>query len=494
MKSGLDDYLVENSVDDFRALPIHAIRKLTLDEEIESATTEYPKLRKIVKRIADLKSESEKDLYIKKLSEKTGISKRAIGRDVKSFIKVETSQSEIDTGCKIVHPSYDINDDFIILGFKETVVIDNKPEERNIYIFGKNNNFQLIKEDVFQVDDTKLVFDTRGRLLMNVNEKWSMVGINNFIKQPLKLRNLYAEIKNIIRKHIEYQRDAHYGLVTAWIISTYFHRCFNAVVFLFFFGKKGTGKSRNLDILERLAFNAIKMQGISVASLADTVDGIRGAFLIDQAESLSNPKNEEMLGIIADSYTIGGGRRRIVHISNKSRKVMEFETYAPKAFASIKEIHYDLKDRCILLTMPKTMNDYPYPEKHLPIWAEVRDKLYKLLLTSWKEVQEIYETAGEGMTLRVKELWKPIDTILQLENVPEEEQKDIKSAFLESMEETQAELSDREHELFEVLKSILKDGNELRLTVKDIADKMDSDDFKNAKGVTDMGGKNTETA
>ena len=73
---------------------------------------------------------------------------------------------------------------------------------------------------------------------------------------------------------------------------------------------------------------AYKTKGISIPSLADTVDGTRGTFIFDQAEILYQNQYVELLGLLADSYTVGGGRRRIVSISNQgTRRVVEFETY-----------------------------------------------------------------------------------------------------------------------------------------------------------------------
>lgn len=237
-------------------------------------------------------------------------------------------------------------------------------------------------------------------------------------------------------------------------------------------------------MLERLCFNSVKVRGISVAALSDTLDGIRGTFLNDQAESLSDSRNTELLGILADSYTCGGGRRRIVDISNKGRRVVEFSTYAPKAFASTSEIDADLKDRCIQIIMLRSLKDYPYPEPYLPVWHDMRDKLYRLLLTKWREVKDIYQSTGEGVTHRVRELWRPLETILILENVPSEETQDIKWFFLESMQETQSELSDSEIEVFEILLQELEKSGEGTFTVEDIAKKMQT---RPREGMSDRG-------
>ena len=264
-------------------------------------------------------------------------------------------------------------------------------------------------------------------------------------------------------------------MLAAWIVATYFFMFFSAFPFIFIFGRKGSGKSRLLDILEWLTFNATKTKGITLAALSDTVDGIRGVFLIDQAESLNNPSNEEIVGILADSYRRYGGRRRVVELRVTGRKILEFETYAPKVFASYKDIHFDLKDRCIEIVMTKTEVDFPDTAVHYSMWSDIRDTLYRLLLTRWKDVMQIYPNTGKDMRNRTKELWRPIETILILEKVPEDEAREIKTFFLESMHETQNELTENELELLDVLRDMLKEKGKATLTSTDIAKKLRSE-------------------
>jgi hypothetical protein len=134
--------------------------------------------------------------------------------------------------------------------------------------------------------------------------------------------------------------------------------------------------------------------------------------------------------------------------------------------------------------MVRAEKEYPYPEAFLPIWPNLRDKLYRLLLTQWRQVREIYQTAGQGVKARVRELWRPIDTILSLENVPEDEITAIREAFLESMEETQAGLTDLEVLLFEAIRGLLVESEQGTFTVSEIVDKMalpDTADFTRLK-------------
>jgi hypothetical protein len=376
--------------------------------------------------------------------------------EIKKLCEKENRFTAIDADIVIAHPACEINRDFLSLGFRETVIINEKPVERNLYLISTNNDYILHDKPVLELHDIKIIFDIRERWLTNIADRWDKLRLIRFVKNPEAPKGLYKEIKRTLKEYIEFQNEAHYGLIAAWIMATYFNRCFHAFPFIFFYGKKQSGKSRALDVLERVVFNAMKVKGVSVAAMADSIDGVCGTFLNDQAEVLSDSRNVEILGILADSYTRGGGKRRIVSLANNSRKVVEFETYSPKAFASIKEIDADLKDRCIMYPMLRTKGDYPYPDAHLPIWKNLRDKLYRYLLCKWEEADEIYQTAGEDVTQRVRELWKPIETMLMLEHVPQMEMKAVKAAFLESMLETQTELSDYEESFFKVLLTMLK--------------------------------------
>jgi hypothetical protein len=464
---GLDDYLCNYTTEEFKALPVIEVKSLP-ERIIEATQKNYNEL---LPEIADLDDEIQKEILCKALSKKIDVNYRIIKSAVKVFEKGKEPVIT-DNNIIIAHPSYDIKNDFMVLGFRETIVSGNEPEDRNFYIISTNEGFRLHDNKILQLQDKNIIFDERERFLLRAEDRWHKEKILSFIKQPVSPLGLYQEIKQILQQYIELQKDSIYGLVAAWIIATYFFLTFHAFPFLFIYGKKQSGKSRLLDLLERLAFNAMKIKGVSVASMTDSIDGVKGTFLNDQAEALSDSRNAELLGILADSYTIGGGKRRIVDISNKRRRVVEFGTYAPKVFASIREIDPDLKDRCIEINMLRAFKDYPYPEAYLPIWHNMRDKLYRLLLTKWREVKQIYETTGEGVTQRVKELWRPIETVLTLENVSTGETQDIKGFFLESMQQTQSELSDSEHEFFEILLETTKKTGETILTVDDITRNM----------------------
>jgi hypothetical protein len=154
--------------------------------------------------------------------------------------------------------------------------------------------------------------------------------------------------------------------------------------------------------------------------LGDTVDSLRGTYLIDQADSLERKGGEELLDVLADSYKKSGGKRRIINFDKrKGREVLEFETYSPKVFASIRELPEDLRDRCLAIGLIRSQKNFPDPDDGGIDWREVRGDIYKYLIANYSVIEGTYtvrkisyreEREKIGRSL---ELWLPFEVILE---------------------------------------------------------------------------------
>jgi hypothetical protein len=207
-----------------------------------------------------------------------------------------------------------------------------------------------------------------------------------------------------------------------------------------------------LEALRFVCFNAWKGRDITPAALGDTMDGQRGSLLLDQAEKLSSDiENGNLIGLLADSYKKAGGKRRIVEVTSAGRRVLEFSSYGPKAFASTKNPDPDLADRCVKIPMTRTRRKLPDLEGWEPVWGELRDKLYRFTLTAFKEVQAL-DRKIEGDGTRIGELWRPILAVLLSLKVEQGEVETIRALFMEGAEAGRYEPDPWESILFEVLK------------------------------------------
>ena len=296
-----------------------------------------------------------------------------------------------------------------------------------------------------------------------LRDVWGLERLKAFMDDPTPPENLFSDLVQVFKKYIDLAEPA-YGLLAAWTVGTYFSPMFTACPFLNLYGPKETGKSKSLEVLKCLCFNAWKGRDISVAALGDTVDGMRGTVLIDQAELL----RPDMVGILADSYKRAGAKRLLVDTSG-GRRVREFSAYGPKAFAATKDLDPDLRDRCIRIQMVRTINKLPDLMGNEPEWLNLRDALYRFTLLCFKDVEKHYLNNQESGS-RIKELWRPLDAVLRALKVNEDQMGQIKQFFLEATSETQHELDNWESCFFDILKDHANQNHGLfRLTSVDIS-------------------------
>lgn len=423
-----------------------------------------PSLRPIMRRLAVRQAgPMELDLTFELIKDRFQINKGTLREEFEEIRrqveaererqKPQNKKEEMLENLKLLHPSFDITPGVLTLGFRVHVRVGSRIDEREIFLVSDGTTVQKVEELQFELNGMTYYIEKPKSPLMRLDDVWSTKKLNDFLGTPASPpKGIYNKIKEILKKYLDFQSESDYGLVGAWIIATWFYLGYRAFPFLLFYGGKGSGKSQALEVLKFLCLNANKIKGLSVASMCDTIDGLRGVMCLDQAEMLgSSHNNQEIVGIIADSYKREGGKRRIVLHDKSLRKVLEFSSYGPKAFGSKKNIDPDILDRCASIPMVRTDKSYPEPEPWSEDWLAIRDMLYRLLLTRWKEFLDISREAKK-FTGRVSELWRPIYTVLLFDDVPQGEVKEIEQRFLKLMVRTQqAEIGEWEGALFEVL-------------------------------------------
>ena len=324
---------------------------------------------------------------------------------------------------KILHPSLDVREGALILGFRYRAT---PKDEKEVFLISKDGNLGIARGESVEIDDQLYYFEKRGRKLMRIEERWNLDGMQQFIEDYLigkdvpRSAEAGEKITELIKKYIGLEKEIDHILISSWIIGTYFFPIFYAYPFLNIKAPKRSGKSQCLNLLRQLCFNAIKARP-TLAALGDTVDSLRGTYLIDQADSLDRKGGEELLDILADSYKKDGGKRRTINFSkNKQREVVEFETYCPKVFASIKELPEDLRDRCLIIQLIRSQKNFPDPSDENENWHEIRGMIYKLLIDRYLIVTGQYavckceyrQKENPNMVGRTLELWLPLEVIM----------------------------------------------------------------------------------
>ena len=395
--------------------------------------------------------------YLKKTFKENGETIKAICKQVQTKAKeleatvgkVPNQHTSLESlhSVRRIHPAIDFHEGFMTLGFR----VDQGEEGDGLLLVVADSGQVRALVNPEQVECGGQTYRVKRGNPPFISDTWDLNQLRAFIQNPMKPDTLYPDVKNAFRKYLDLP-DSAYGLTAAWIVGTYFSQLFTAYPFLHFFGPKLSGKTKTLEAERCVCFNGWKGRDISAAALGDTCDGLRGTILLDQAETLGgDSEQDKIIGLLADSYKKAGARRRVVEITKAGRSVLEFSCYGPKAFASTKQLDPDLSDRCIRIKMTRTRKKLPDLEGWEPIWAELRDKLYRFTLTSFGKVWTHYvNVKGDGT--RIKELWRPLQAVLLALSVEQPEIDEVRTLFMAGAEENQHELTAWEQILFDVLK------------------------------------------
>jgi hypothetical protein len=493
MKAGADDFLITHGAeapgdllktawafnpawDDHKAEIEWQIRELSLESPLADKLKVLSNLVPTLARLGNTEEravlESLKDRLKLRAANLSGLK-----ADVKAARKVRESKGKTCPAPTLedleavnrLHPAIDFQDGFLTLGFRADLP-DGGEGLVLVLSNGQGVRFFLEPKNIEWEGKKYLVGKGCPPIL---NQVWCLDRLKAFLKRPARPQNLYQEIKEALRIFLDLPETI-YGLLAAWTVGTYFSHLFTAFPFLHLFGPKETGKSKTLEALSCTCFNAWKGRDISAAAMGDTVDGQRGTMLIDQAEKLRGDQGQEnnLVGLLADSYKKAGGRRRIVDISRAGRKVLEFSTYGPKAFASTRKLDSDLEDRCIRIPMIRTRKLLPDLEGWERVWGELRDKLYHFTLAAFKEVAAAYQAIpGDGS--RIGELWRPLGAVLKELGVEESEAAAIRELFNTQTQETRHEPTGWELALLEALKTKAEgEGADFEMTPAEIVEAM----------------------
>jgi hypothetical protein len=390
------------------------------------------------------------------------------------------------------HPSLDIKNGILVLGFRIKPKIDK--EENIILVITQKGEVQKIKGDSFDFEGKKYHIELKDKKLAKLSQKWSLKDFNatyNALssdwKPLVKPNEVFTKLKELLKNYIDLP-DSDYTLLSTWILGSYFFPIFSAYSYLHIKAPKGSGKTQCLSFINQTSFNAVKALA-TLPAMRDTVNSLRGTFLVDQADNLKHPNNKEFLNILTDSYKRGcGDQRKMVSDKGKNWIVQEFQTYGPKAFASIYSLPEDLRDRSLLIALTKSKKNFQPLDEENSIWKEMRGDLYKLLISVFWDVSALYELRGaeyrQNPTLfgRQLELWLPFEVIMTVVGVLKDEQELIKTKFNAQYGYTESQANELEKSIIETLLHEIGNKTELILSPKEIADKISTEIFESKDG------------
>ncbi len=351
---------------------------------------------------------------------------------------------------KSAHGAIDFIAENCILGFNITVRGEEGSEGESVFIINDNANIRIEQNPaVLKLNNQDYIINGASTL-PNIDERWGFTNLKKFIKKPTCPTDLFESMHNIIKIFLELQFQTQYSLVALWAISTYFTHLFHAFPFIFIFGPKGTGKSKQLELLSSVVFNGQKLTQVTEAALCDATDSMRCTVFLDQAEHLPR----KLIGLLADSYKKAGAKRWIIERKKGNRVVSEFSGYGAKCFAATRLPDRDLADRGPIFKTIKSKKSLPDVIGDSNKFKVLRDGCYRFLLTCHENVEKIYQDLPADGT-RMNELWRPLEAVAIALNIPKTEITQIKDTFDKAYDNTLTQASATDLGLFQVFKEYI---------------------------------------
>lgn len=382
------------------------------------------------------------------------------------------------------HPSLEIKNDILVLGFRIKPEVDK--DGSGLYVIATASSAYTITSNSFSINDKTYYIDTKKRTLVKLAHKWGRKELDAFLKTFLSGQKvqtpleIFENLKGLLKQHLDID-EADAILMCTWAVGTYFFPLFSAYPYLHIKAPKGSGKTQCLSFLNQVCFNATKARA-SLPALRDTVDSLRGTYLMDQADALHRNNMEDLLDILTDSYKRGGGDiRKMVADKGKNWNLEEFQAYSPKAFASINPLPEDLRDRCFVISLVRSKKIFRSLDEESLVWKEMRGSLYKLLIGNFMFAVGTYEMkkseykqqASPTLFGRQLELWMLFDVMFSVLGIPEDSQRAAKERFLSQYNFTEYQVSDLERAIVEAIQQLLGEKDEKVLSPSEISELVD---------------------
>ncbi|MGE0821581.1 MAG: DUF3631 domain-containing protein [Candidatus Binatia bacterium] len=252
-------------------------------------------------------------------------------------------------------------------------------------------------------------------------------------------------------------RDKRIALLLAtWTLATYCYRVFRVFAYLALRSPdKRCGKSRVLDLLSLIAFNASsRVVHPTEAQIFRAPSRNGGTLLLDEVESLAKANKDNyaaLLSVLNSGFERGGTVSRLEKNSSGNFHEVSFDTYCPRALAGINKTAETLEDRSIIIVMQRKLareKTERFSPSRIENEAQVlRDRCYIYALTHAADLAAVYDEADKFSALdalddRARDLWEPLVSIVALADVERNDEQQTLTAELTALARDLSEVRD----------------------------------------------------
>ena len=236
--------------------------------------------------------------------------------------------------------------------------------------------------------------------------------------EPVDGTELLEEIENLLRRFVVID-DHYFGPVALWIVMTYLYEAFNFLPYLRIRSpEKGCGKSTLLDALQVLVHRPLLVGNISAAALFRLIPKYHPTMLLDEAQSYVK-QDADIRSIIDGGYQKD---RPAIRVNPDTLEPEAFETFGPKALASIGHLVETIEDRGLQIEMTRKRSGVPVDQIcDVPqgTFADIKRRLMRWTLDHREQLKPL-PILRRPLFLdnRAWDKWRPLFTIAMLSGGP----------------------------------------------------------------------------
>lgn len=111
-------------------------------------------------------------------------------------------------------------------------------------------------------------------------------------------KEVYYEIRAFLEKYAYLPDPNLYDVATAFVIASYFQEAFDFATYLVFLGPIKSGKTRMLQLLERLCYRGFKTSSVTPAAISRLIEYYQVTLLLDETDKIANEYKSDVIGVL----------------------------------------------------------------------------------------------------------------------------------------------------------------------------------------------------
>lgn len=291
-------------------------------------------------------------------------------------------------------------------------------------ITSKREAILIVKETLTE----RGIYSEKFVLPSNMN-RWSVdtktdYNVHQFLEgSSISSMEVYKDLHQTFQRFIWHPDENLHIILSLWAMQSYMFMMLDSVGYLSATATKRAAKTRILELLEELCFNAMLLSGQTEAYTFRKIENNRVTLLLDEADRLA--KQSKYGGTLLEQLRSGYKKTGKTGLcEGESHKPTEFSTYSMKAFANVKGIEEMLSDRVIILNPERKPVDVKVDRllmrKETAHFQLLRNKLYTWALCHAKRIYDTYsnltipDVYHDYISDREEEIWAGLLTIAKV--------------------------------------------------------------------------------